>query len=68
MKNDRFIYRVLEKTGCTKHHAKKSEPCFRIPTLGKTVFVENYAICNYRAKAAGFNAKINPHSLRRSRG
>lgn len=55
-----YIPTVLDRQECTKHGVPKGVPCLHIPA--KRGYLP--AVCNKRAKAAGFNAKINNHSLR----
>lgn len=64
-KTDGFIDTIIEKVGCTKHHAKKSQPCWAINS-GIANSRVAFAVCNFRAKAAGFKSKIDPRSLRRN--
>lgn len=51
---------VLERSMCPKHRAKIGDPCWGIITdegLGLG------AVCNNRAKKAGFVGRISPSSL-----
>lgn len=54
------IPEVIDRASCDKHRAITGKPCWQVWTLagGKLP-----AICNARAKRAGFNAEINPASL-----
>lgn len=54
-----FIPTVVERIFCKKHGAEKGEPCGR---LGPYM-----AVCNARAKRAGFNAPVSEKSLRMNR-
>lgn len=57
---DLFIPSVIEKVGCQKHEAPKGTPCWRMyPVNG----MDHGAICNKRAKSAGWAGQIDPRSL-----
>ena len=51
-----FLQSVIDRQGCQKHGVNKGEPCGRMGPYR--------AICNARAKRAGFNHKISEKSLR----
>lgn len=56
-----FMDAILERKACQKHEASVGDPCWGIVQsdgLGRG------AVCNRRAKAAGFNNPIRPESLR----
>lgn len=54
-----FMDAVLERQACRHHKAEKGQPCGWMGPFR--------AICNKRAKAAGFNHPIHPGSLRLNR-
>jgi hypothetical protein len=54
-----FIPTVIERTPCKRHGADKGQPCGNLGPY--------HAICNARAKRAGFNAPISEKSLRMNR-
>ena len=51
-----FMDAVLERETCRKHKADIGQPCGWMGPYR--------AICNARAKRAGFNAPVRPESLR----
>lgn len=56
-----FMDAILERKACQRHDASVGDPCWGITQsdgLGRG------AVCNGRAKAAGFNNPIRPESLR----
>lgn len=56
---ERYLQTVIDRQPCGKHNADKGEPCFTLPkTRGYTT-----AVCNRRAKRAGFNHRISLKSL-----
>lgn len=57
-----FIPTVLSRKACATHNAPKGIPCFHIHKLDGGY---GAAVCNVRAKRTGFNARINPSSLRK---
>lgn len=59
-----FMELVLERGGCTKHNASIGTPCWLIEMSSAGVLG---AICNKRARAAGFDHKISPKSLSMAR-
>jgi len=59
---DRKIYDVVAGTDCKKHGATEVDPCWVIdPGNGAGGF--RWAVCNSRARRAGFHGKISPTSL-----
>jgi hypothetical protein len=58
---DRFIETVLDREGCNKHNALKGAPCFLIRK--NEGFGHYAAICNKRAKRAGFVGEISAKAL-----
>lgn len=57
-----YIPDVLLRTDCPKHKAKLGFGCF--VTIGYKDKKPKHAVCNARAKKAGFNAPIHEASLR----
>jgi hypothetical protein len=58
-----FMDRILDRTDCKKHGADVGEPCHVIINKNDKGIL---AICNTRAKRAGFNARISKSSLERN--
>lgn len=58
----RHIDDIISRTICNRHHGDKGVACFYIYYSSRDGEAE--AVCNNRVKAAGFNGKINPSSLR----
>lgn len=56
-----FVQSVVDKVGCNKHDADKGFACWGIETSSGLGLG---AVCNRRAKRAGFNHKISEASLR----
>lgn len=54
-----YMPSILERSHCDKHNVPKGIPCFHIPGI------RGYkaAICNGRARSAGFVGKISAMSL-----
>lgn len=51
---------ILRTTDCRKHKASHDQPCWHLfRVTGSVVF----AVCNSRARRAGFHGKISPTSL-----
>lgn len=62
-KNDSFVRDVTNRTVCDKHNVvQHGRPCWWIHTLAGGLHM---AVCNSRAKRAGFVGEIDPRSLRR---
>ncbi len=59
-----FMEDVIDRQPCKRHDADKGLPCWHLPD--STGFGLG-AICNWRAKKAGFNNKIDERSLRLNR-
>lgn len=51
---------VLENRGCLPHGVHRGEPCWQIYQSNGNILG---AICNRRARLAGFTGKISPESL-----
>lgn len=62
---DLYLPSVMDRQQCPKHKAPQGVPCFHIPRVKGGYFG---AVCNKRAKRAGFNAPIQERSLRMNRG
>lgn len=59
-----FLKTIIDREACGKHRAHRGTACWTIiqsDGFGKS------AVCNQRAKKAGFRHKINEKSLRLSR-
>jgi hypothetical protein len=56
-----YVGSVITRAACEKHDVGTSQPCFVI--TGKNEKTHR-AVCNDRARAAGFRAPISPNSLR----
>lgn len=56
-----FVVAVTERQACAKHQASVGWPCWGIIQANGAYM---NAVCNKRAKAAGFNHAIKPESLR----
>lgn len=56
---------IIARTECKMHQADKGSPCWYIRYSNTNK--EGPGICNARVKAAGFNGKIKPNSLRQRR-
>lgn len=52
---------IINRTGCTKHNKNEGYPCWSIETKTEE---HKPAVCNSRAKKAGFVGTIKPESLR----
>jgi hypothetical protein len=59
---DLFIRTVIDREGCGRHKAEKGEPCWVISRLRHPHAF--FAVCNRRAKKAGYNHPISDNSLR----
>jgi hypothetical protein len=59
-----YLDAVLERQSCQKHDAEKGSPCWGIT---ESSGVGRGAVCNKRAKRAGFNNKVSEKSLRLNR-
>lgn len=59
-----FVVAVTERQECKKHRASIGWPCWGI-IQADGIYMN--AVCNKRAKAAGFNHPIRPESLRLNR-
>lgn len=60
------IDEIVDKIGCDRHRVAKGVPCFEIrynDGRGKP----GPAVCGSRIKKAGFNGKINPISISRTK-
>lgn len=57
-----YLDRIINETWCNKHKASIGAPCWGMPELSG---LGRSAVCNSRAKKAGFNNKISEGSLRR---
>lgn len=51
---------VLDRSACAKHNAEFYNPCW---TIWKLDGGKSPAVCNSRAKRAGFDAPISPASM-----
>lgn len=60
---DLFVPDVLLRKRCHEHNADLGIPCFVIEADDS----ESAAVCNKRAKMAGFNAPVSPQSLNRGK-
>jgi hypothetical protein len=58
------VQAVIETVGCKRHAAERLEPCWWLNQTNKHKI--SFAICDARARAAGFNAPISDKSLRRN--
>jgi hypothetical protein len=56
------IQAVIETVGCTRHAAERLKPCWW--TKQNTSSKISFAVCDARARDAGFNAPISDKSLR----
>lgn len=54
---------IIGRTDCSKHHANAGLACFYV-FYNTRKGESGPAICNDRVRAAGFNGKIQPSSLR----
>lgn len=54
------IPEVMARETCKVHRAEKNQPCWWLWLLSDR---KTEAICNARAKRAGFNAEITPTSM-----
>lgn len=52
-----YISDVLTRKACSKHEAEQGKPCWRIITSDTGEFLN--AICNNRARRAGYKAKVS---------
>lgn len=59
-----FMDSVIERVPCKRHASEKGSPCWGITTSSGLGLG---AVCNWRAKKAGFNHKISEKSLRLNR-
>lgn len=59
-----FLDTILDRRPCPKHKAAIGEPCW---VLERSLRGGALAVCNRRARAAGFNHPIDPKSLRLNR-
>ena len=57
---DEFVFTIIDRQKCSRHNAPSGTPCWHI--IGENGF-GNAAICNKRAKSAGFVGKISRVSL-----
>lgn len=62
MTTDVYIPAVLHATRCRRHDADYNQACFNVPKSDESGYF--VGICNHRAKRAGMDNPINPHSLR----
>lgn len=58
-----YMKDVIHRQPCKRHDADKGDPCWLLSKEG----FQLGAICNWRAKKAGFNHKIDERSLRLNR-
>lgn len=56
------IRQIASAKACDKHGAHHGKPCWWIPA-GSTAIGLYAAVCNSRARRAGFHGKISPISL-----
>jgi hypothetical protein len=61
---DRFMETVTHRVPCKRHQKEAGFPCWHIVSDGRNAM---FAVCNWRAKKAGFNGKISGKSLSRTR-
>ena len=62
--NENFVATVMERTSCKRHGVEEGVACWPMyPVQGPPLS----AICNKRAKRAGFDGKIDDKSLRTNR-
>lgn len=61
---EQFVWTVVDREPCGKHQAHKGTPCWQII---QSDGMGTGAICNKRARKAGFNHRISEKSLRLSR-
>lgn len=61
---DRYLDRIIDETSCKKHEAEAGDPCWGVAELSG---LGRGAVCNSRAKKAGFNHPISIHALRLNR-
>lgn len=61
---ERFLERILNRNSCGKHKADLGNPCWWIED---SFGFSKMAICNKRAKKAGFSSQINDKSLHLNR-
>jgi hypothetical protein len=61
---DLFISDVLLRKPCKDHDAGLGLACFQLVTDDGVGLA---AVCNRRARAAGFNASVSPQSLNRGK-
>lgn len=59
----KHIDEIIDKTVCDKHNGTKGVACFYVFSNKKSDDPRP-AVCDDRVKAAGFNGKIQPSSLR----
>lgn len=65
---DEKMEKILATTHCNKHGGSKFIPCWWLASLDGNPSTLR-AVCNERARRAGYKAKINPLSLSvRNRG
>lgn len=57
---------IVSRTSCKKHNASHGIPCFNV-IYDNDKGEHGPAVCGNRIKRAGFNGKIHPNSLSRSR-
>lgn len=58
-----YLDSIIERSHCDKHKVEKGLPCYQMLRSDGTALG---AICNGRARSAGFNGKIKYSSLHRS--
>lgn len=54
---------VIDRVSCTRHNRAPGHPCWWLWLLSGR---KSPAICNQRARSAGFNGEIDPRSLRKN--
>lgn len=64
MENTLYLETIINRTPCPRHGVPKGSPCFHLDTMNGH---GNNAICNKRARSAGFVGLTHPIRQRNPR-